>query len=199
MNLRPWITVAVAAALAVTAVSADDKPAKQTPPKEKPAKSKAKAKLGDAAPQFTLTDCDGKTFDLSAMKDKVVVLEWFNKDCPFCKMYCNDLKGTAAKYAEKGVVWAAVDSTHVRKAEENAAYAKKNKIDYPILSDFDGKVGRLYGATNTPHVFIINKGTLAYVGAFVDKNDKKKNYVADALDNILADEPVKKAKTRPFG
>lgn len=192
MHRRSSIALLAIAAVTVTVVSADDKPAKSKP-------AKPAAKLGKPAPEFTLNDYAGKAFDLSKMKDKVVVLEWFNKDCPFCKMYCEDLKKTAAKYADSGVVWAAVDSTNFRKDAENADYAKKHEITYPILSDFDGKVGRMYGATNTPHVFIINKGTLVYVGAFVDQSDKKKNFVADALDDILADKKVTKARTKPFG
>jgi len=192
MYRRLPIALLATVAATFTVVSADDKPAKSKP-------TRPSAKLGKPAPEFTLNDYAGKPFDLSTMKDKIVVLEWFNKDCPFCKMYCEDLKKTATKYAESGVVWAAVDSTNFRKNEENAAYARSHKIEYPILSDFDGKVGRIYGATNTPHVFIINKGTLVYVGAFVDQSDKKKNYVADALDDILADKKVRKARTKPFG
>src|SRR5262245_29996438 len=133
MYHRLLIALLAILAVTVTVVSADDKPAKSKP-------AKSAAKLGKPAPECPLSDYAGKTFDLSKMKDKVVVLEWFNRDCPFCKMYCEDLKKTAAKYAEKDVVWAAVDSTNFRKDAENADYAKSHKIEYPILSDFDGKV-----------------------------------------------------------
>src|SRR5215470_1772627 len=200
MNARLMFRTAVALlALSCFAFAADKDPDAKA---EKPAKSaktpKPLPKLGEPAPTFTLSDFNGKTFDLAAAKDKVVVLEWFNCDCPFCKMFCEDLKKTQASYAGKGVIWVAVDSTSFRKNDENAKYAKEHKIEYPILSDFDGKVGHLYGATNTPHVFIINKGKLEYVGAFMDMS-KKNNYTAAALDNILAGKPVSKDKTKPFG
>jgi peroxiredoxin len=191
-----WRIMGVVAAIgALTALAFAAEGVEPEKPKKKA--KPVKAKIGEPAPEFTLKDYAGKTFDLSTMKDKIVVLEWFNKDCPYCKMYCEDLKKTAAKYAEKGVVWAAVDSTHFRKNAENAKYAKEHEVTYPILSDFDGKIGRMYGATNTPHVFIINKGTLVYSGAFIDRN--KKNPTISALDEILAGEPVTKSKTKPFG
>ncbi len=176
------------------ALIAADKPAA-----EKPAEKAPKvAKLGKPAPTFKLSDFSGKSYDLADYQDKIVVLEWFNKDCPFCKMFCEDLKKTAADYATKGVVWLAIDSTNFRKNEENAAYAKEHKIDYPILSDFDGKVGRQFDAKTTPHVFIIDKGKLVYAGAFVDMG-KKKTYVANALDALLAGKQPSPSKTKPFG
>lgn len=197
MILRLLLTIGTLSAAAV--LLAADKPAADKPPAEKSAKKAPKvAKLGEPAPTFKLSDFDGKTYDLADYADKVVVLEWFNKDCPFCKMFCEDLKKSAAAYAKKGVVWFAVDSTNFRKNEENAAYAKEHKIEYPILSDFDGKVGHAYGAKTTPHVFIINKGKLVYAGAFVDMG-KKKTYVADALDAVLDGKEPSPAKTKPFG
>jgi len=162
----------------------------------------AAAKVGQAAPSFTLTGCDGKTYELSNYKDKIVVLEWFNKDCPVCRQYMPEMKNLAEKYAKKGVVWLAIDSTSVRTAKENAEVAKEKKIPYPILSDFDGKVGHLYGATSTPNMFVINKGTLAYAGAIDDskgRGEAKKNYVSSALDSILAGKPVATTETKAFG
>lgn len=157
-----------------------------------------KATLGKKAPTFVLKDYAGKEYDLAEYKDKTVVLEWFNLQCPTCKMFESELKATAKKYAKKDIVWLAVDSTNFRSDEENADYAKEHGIKYPILSDFEGKVGRMYGAKVTPHVFIIHKGKLVYEGAFMDKQ-KKKAYVADALDELLADKPVSKESIKPFG
>ncbi len=186
---RRLLTMALFMILPAWAVAGDDEPEPQPG---------GRAKLGKPAPDFTLKDFDGKTHKLSDLSDKIVVLEWFNKDCPFCKLFCKELKQTASKYAEKGVVWFAVDSTHYRTDEENKDYHTDNKLPYPILSDFDGRVGKLYGASVTPHCFIIEKGVLVYEGAFVSK-DKKKNHVAAALNALLAGKPVKSASVKPFG
>ncbi len=162
----------------------------------------AAAKIGQPAPAFSLTGYDGKTYELSNYKDKIVVLEWFNKDCPVCQKYMPTMKETAEKYAKKGVIWLAIDSTNSRTAKQNADVAKEEKIPYPILSDFDGKTGHSYGATSTPHMFVINKGTLAYAGAIDDSKghgEAKKNYVSDALDSVLAGKPVATAETKSFG
>jgi len=197
MSSRFCKTFVIVAALA--ALLAADKPAAEKPADARAAaKARAVAKIGEPAPTFKLKDYAGKAFDLADHQDKIVVLEWFNKDCPFCKMFCDDLKKTAAAYAKKGVVWVAVDSTNFRTDEENAAYAKEHKIDYPILNDFDGKVGHMFGAKTTPHVFVIDKGKLVYAGAFLDMG-KKKTYVADALDAVIAGKEPSPSKTKPFG
>jgi len=168
----------------------------------------AKAKVGQPAPLFTLTDQTGKTHNLADFKDKVVVLEWFNEGCPFVKkFYVNgDMNTWAKSYADKGVVWIAVNSTKSSNNESDKKIAGDWKIDRPILSDADGTVGHAYGAKTTPHMFIINKGTLSYAGAIdakpsADASDVKgsKNYVAQALDEILANKSVSEAETKAYG
>ncbi len=115
-----------------------------------------------------------------------------------CKKYCEPMKTSATKYAEKGVVWLAIDSTHFHKAEDNATYAKDKSIKYPILSDFDGVVGKQYRAVTSPHMFVINKGKLAYRGAIANESEGK-NYVDLAVDALLAGKPVETEKTKSFG
>ena len=69
---------------------------------------------------------------------------------------------------------------------------------YPILHDPDGKVGRSYDAKTTPHMFVIDKGgKLVYAGAIDDQG--KTNYVAAALDDLIAGKPVAKSETKPYG
>jgi peroxiredoxin len=158
----------------------------------------ADLEIGQPAPEFTLKNHDGEEFKLADYQDKIVVLEWISKDCPVCKKYCEKMKALAAKYADKGVVWLAIDSTHFHKAEDNVAYAKERKISYPILSDFDGTVGRQYRAKTTPHMFVIHKGKLAYRGAIANEAGDRK-YVEAAVDALLDGKPVATDKTRPFG
>ncbi len=159
-----------------------------------------KAQVGSPAPGFELKDVYGKDFKLADFKDKIVVLEWINQKCPVSLAKHDDqvMQKTYAKYAAKGVVWLAIDSTAGRKAEENRVYAAQKGLAYPILDDSEGKVGRAYGAKTTPHMFVIDrKGILAYDGAIDDKGTK--NYVAAAIECLLADKPVENAKTTPYG
>lgn len=164
---------------------------------DKPAAT-ANAEVGKPAPAFDLKGADGKTYKLSDYKGKVVVLDWFNKDCPVCKGAEPLLSSTAEKYGKQGIVFLAVDSTKVRKAEENVAYAKEKNITRPILMDNDGKVGHAYGAKTTPHIFIIDKsGNLAYMGGHDNKGDR--NYIAESLDALIAGKPVPSTKTENYG
>src|SRR5262245_54432723 len=77
------------------------------------AEDKKPAAVGDAAPAFSLTDQNGKTVTLADQKGKIVVLEWFNEDCPIVqRVYkSNIMQDTAKKWTEKGVVWLAVNTT----------------------------------------------------------------------------------------
>ena len=166
-------------------------------------------KVGETAPDFSLTDQNGKTVKLSDYAGKVVVLEWFNDGCPFVQKQYNSgaMNKLAAKYAGQGVVWLAINSTHTADVAHNASAAKKWSIDRPVLDDHDGSVGRLYGATNTPNMFVIDaSGKLAYRGAIdsiasADESDlaSAKNYVAAAIDELLAGKPVTMSETKPYG
>jgi len=174
-------------------------------PEDKPA---AKAELGQPAPDFELKDVYGKTFRLGEFKDKIVVLEWFNPGCPFVRGRHGDetMQKTYAKYAGKGVIWLAVDSTAGAKADNNRVYAAEKHLAYPVLMDGDGRVARMYGAKSTPHMFVIDQaGKLAYSGAIDDdpggQKDKKEvtNHVAAALEELTAGKAVSKSHTKPYG
>lgn len=170
------------------------------------------AKVGSKAPDFTLTDASGQEQSLSSYtgKGQVVVLEWFNAGCPFVVRHhekYDTMADLAAKYKGK-VTWLAINSSASGKEgfgmDQEAM--KKWSIAYPILIDADGGVGHMYGAKTTPHMFIIDaKGTLVYAGAIDnDPGDKKSptekvNYVAKALDEVLAGKPVTESETKSYG
>jgi peroxiredoxin len=174
--------------------------------------TQVQAKLGQPAPDFTLVDQDGKSHNLSDFAGKVVVLEWFNEQCPFVvKHYSKsgNMNRIANAYAEKGVVWLAINSTSGTGVEHNKKVAGTPgwELNRPLLDDSSGKVGRLYGATRTPEMFIINaEGVIVYHGA-IDSNSSSDpatiegatNYVVQALDQILAGESVSDPQTKPHG
>lgn len=212
---KRWFAVCIGAVVlaATVAWAADDSKKEERKPRGEMTGEKVKgekadkpagAKVGEDAPDFALKGADGKDYKLADYKDKVVLIEWWNWECPWCQKSKPVFEELHKKYGEK-VVFLAIDSTNWATAEGNAKIAEEQKIAYPILMDNDGKVGRAYGAKTTPHVFIINKGKLVYSGALSNDQQGKKpkdeyrNYAAEALDAVLAGEPVKLAETTPWG
>ena len=168
----------------------------------------AKAKIGQKAPMFTAANYDGKNVSLSNYTGKIVVLEWLNYECPFSKYHhetVNTMVNLAEKYKSKKVVWLAINSTGHATAEKDKEFAAQFKIPYPILSDFAGDVGHLYGAKTTPHMFIIDpNGVLVYEGAIDDSPLGKKkegviNYVDKALEELTSGKKVSTPETKSYG
>ena len=169
----------------------------------------AHAMVGEAAPDFTLTDLAGNTHTLSDLKGNVVVLEWTNHTCPFVKRHQGTektMQKTLASFEGKPVKWLTIDSSHFCRDQAGAikAWADANGIVAPILLDPTGEVGRRYAAKTTPHMFVIDPdGVLAYAGAIDDDpyGDKpsKRNYVEEAVTALLTGSTVASATTKPYG
>ncbi len=164
------------------------------------------AAVGAAAPDFTLMDTSGNEVSLSDFEGQVVVLEWLNPDCPFVQRHykAGTMKSLATKYGAQDVVWLTINSTNYMDAAANAEFKAANDLPYPILVDQSGDVGHLYGAATTPHMYVIDgSGKLVYAGAIDDdprgSSDSPTNYVAAALDEVLAGEVVTTAETKPYG
>ncbi|MFB0524833.1 MAG: redoxin domain-containing protein, partial [Phycisphaerae bacterium] len=150
------------------------------------------AASGKKAPDFTLTSFDDKTVSLSDYRGKIVVLEWFNFECPFVR-YIYDkttiMTDLANKYKDKNVVWFAVNSTSHTTPEANKAFTKKYRLPYLILDDRSGRVGHAYDARTTPHMFVIDtQGNIIYEGA-IDNSPlgRKKEGVVNYVDKALAE------------
>ena len=199
-NTRLFGSLVVIAALGGAGLFATSKATAEAP---RPA-----AAIGSPAPNFELKDQNGNTVTLDQYKDKVVVLEWFNDGCPFVqKQYTTGaMNTTASTYAAKDVVWLAINSTSSADVSHNKKVAGDWKMDRPVLDDSNGTVGHLYGAKTTPNMYVINKGVLVYEGAIDDKPTPEAsdlvgstNYVAKALDEVLAGKPVTTAVTKPYG
>lgn len=164
----------------------------------------AKASIPDSL-NFTLEDQDGKKHSLSDFADKIVVLEWINPECPFVVRHykAGTMVNHANKYADKGVVWLAIDSTAHTTAADSKSWISAHNIPFAILQDRDGTVGLQYKAVTTPHMFIVAHGKLAYQGAIDDdpRGNKSEvtNYIAKALDELLASKEVSTSETKPYG
>jgi peroxiredoxin len=181
----------------------------------RPAIGAGPAEVGKPAPDFTLKDVEGRSVHLADYRGKTVVLEWFNPGCPFVKASHTkgSLKGTAARHTAKGIVWlAVVSSAPGREGHDVSSVkdaAKRFEMTHPILRDEDGAVGHAYGATNTPHMFVVDpRGTLAYAGAIDNSPDGEgdspqggplMSFVDAAVEDIAAQRPVRTAHTKAYG
>jgi peroxiredoxin len=175
----------------------------------------AEAEVGKPAPEFELSNHRGETIRLADFNGKWLVLEWFNNDCPFVvKHYkSNNMQTLQKKYTEKGVQWVSVVSSapgkqgHVTE-EQAKKLIEQNKAHVThMLLDPKGIMGKAYGAKTTPHMFVINpQGVVVYAGAIDDNSSSNpkvirhsKNYVAAALDQGMAGQPIKVTSSRPYG
>ena len=176
------------------------------------------AAVGQAAPEFSATDTAGKSHKLSDFKGKLVVLEWTNPGCPFVrKHYSGDASGNMQslqkEFTGKGVVWLAINSTETSSTDYLAPaklagwMGEKQARPTATLMDESGKIGQLYGAKTTPHMYIVNpQGVLVYAGgidsvasARVDDIKTATNYVRQGLNEALGGNGISVATSRAYG
>lgn len=173
------------------------------------------ATIDEKAPDFELTAADGKTYILSDFKGRHVVLEWVNFGCPFVRKHYDsgNMQALQKTYTDSGVVWLSISSSAPGKqghytGEALQAQLKKEKVvPTAYLVDETGKVGHLYGALTTPHMYVISpEGRLVYAGGIdnikstkVADIPKATNYVAEALDCCLAGTEISQKTTAPYG
>ena len=171
--------------------------------------------VGSAAPDFSLPDANGKMQTLSQYKGKTVVLEWNNPGCPFVQKHYSsgNIPKQQADATKEGVVWLTINSGasgkqgHLDNAGAQAFVAQYHAAPSAYLFDGDGKVGHLYGAKTTPHMYIVDAGgTLRYMGgidsiASTDKDDlaKATQYVPQALAELKAGKPISVKTSEPYG
>lgn len=176
----------------------------------------AAPEVGRAAPDFTLTDINGNKHSLADFRGKTVVLEWVNPECPIVMKHY-DKSGNLPKIqraaAADGVVWLQINSGHpgAQGDYEPAKVAdwqkRQGSVATAYFRDQDGKVGRLYDARTTPHMFVIDGGgTLAYAGGIDSIRSgnaadisKAENYVTAALADLKSGQPVRTKSAQPYG
>lgn len=175
----------------------------------------AEVKVDAPAPTFNELDGMGKAHQLSDYKGQWVVLEWYNKDCPYVKKHygSQNMQKLQAEYTKKGVAWLTVNSSAKGKQGyldgagtiENAKSA--GAASTAVLIDADGTMGKAYAAKTTPHMFVINpEGKVVYAGA-IDSDDssdpktiaKATNYVRAALDAGMSGKMVATKTSKPYG
>ena len=172
-------------------------------------------KVGAPAPAFTATATTGKGVSLADYRGQIVVLEWTNHDCPYVRKHyeTGNMQALQKEATGQGVIWLTIISSspgtqgHVSPRQADELTTTRQASPTAVLLDPTGVVGKMYGATNTPHMYVIDKaGTLVYAGAIDDKPTSRRsdvqgaqNYVRAALQAVAAGQPVKTPVTRAYG
>lgn len=169
--------------------------------------------VGDTVADFKLKNVDGKMVSLSDYKSgKGAIVIFDCNTCPYSKAYNDRIIALNKKYAAQGFPVITINANDASDSEgdsfdEMVALAKRKKYNFPYLVDETQNVARAFGATNTPHVFVLkNEGgafTVAYIGAIDDNardaSSASKKYVEDAVDALLSNKAVPTTKTRAIG
>src|SRR5438552_1156158 len=172
-----------------------------------PAWAAAVAKVGDGAPGFTLAATTGKSVSLADQRGKLVILEWTNHDCPYVRKHyeTGNMQALQKETTAQGVIWLTLISSspgtqgYVTPKQADELTATRKASPTSVLLDPTGIVGKAYGATNTPHMYLIdNNGLLVYAGAIDDRPTTRRadvqgarNYVRAALEDVAAGRAVR--------
>jgi peroxiredoxin len=173
------------------------------------------AKIGAAAPDFTASASNGKSYRLSDFRGKFVVLEWHNNGCPYTRKHyeSGNMQRLQKEWTGRGVIWFTVISSapgtqgYVTADQENTYISRMHAEPTAALLDASGDLGHMYDAKTTPHMIVINPaGNIIYDGAIddhptSDQSDiaSSKNFVNEALTEAMAGKPVGTPATRPYG
>ena len=171
--------------------------------------------VGSPAPVFAGTDSNGAAVTLAQFAGKPVVLEWTNDGCPFVRKWYNSggMQELQRQAAAMGAVWLSIISSppgeqgYAEGPRANDLTWERNAAPSHVLLDPDQKIARLYAATVTPHMFIIDAGgKLVYAGGAdsipsskVEDIPRATPYVREALAALAAGKPIANAVTRPYG
>ena len=170
------------------------------------------------APNFSAINSFGETIQLSDLIGKAVILEWTNHECPYVARHYNENNMQAVQkiVRDNEVVWLSIisstpgDQGHVSPNRANELTVSRGALPSHVLIDESGKIGMLYGARTTPHIFMIDAtGVLRYKGAiddigrgmqFFDASFKEaNNYITSQLPNLLAQEALSIDSTVAYG
>tara|TARA_B100001146_G_scaffold41095_1_gene34823 strand:+ start:35 stop:673 length:639 start_codon:yes stop_codon:yes gene_type:complete len=169
--------------------------------------------IGDVATDFKLKNIDGKQVSLSDYSTaKGFIVVFTTNHCPYAKSYENRIVALDKKYKTKGYPVIAINPNNPDKNEQDSfenmqIRAKQKSFTFPYLLDEGQKIYPQYGATKTPHVYILEKENkeliVKYIGAiddnYQDVNAVEVNFVENAVDELLAGEEVSVKTTKAIG
>lgn len=169
--------------------------------------------IGDIATDFSLKNVDGEMVSLSDYTDAKGFLVIFTCNmCPYAKAYEDRIIELDAKYKPLNVPVIAINPNNPSKQpgdgfEEMKARAKEKGFTFPYLLDEGQKIFPQFGATRTPHVYLLEKtekgNVVRYIGAiddnYQDQTQVEEKYVENAVDAMLAGKEIKVTTTRAIG
>jgi len=164
--------------------------------------------LGRKIENLQLADYRGKDFALADLaSSKAVVVAFVGVECPLVAHYASRLQSLAGQYADKGVAVVAIDSNQQDSLTELAAFARKHKLEIPLLKDPGNRVADAFGAERTPEVYLLDdERRVVYHGRIDDqftygkqRPKADKAYLTTALDQLLAGEKISTAHAEPVG
>jgi peroxiredoxin len=170
-------------------------------------------KIGDLATDFSLENIDGKMVSLTDYKEaKGFIVVFTCNTCPYAVAYEDRVEALNKKYADKGYPVIAImpNNTDVKPGDNMDAMkarAKAKGFTFPYLMDKGQKIYPQYGATKTPHVYLLEKtkkgNVVKYIGAiddnYKDANAVKTKYVENAVDALLKGKEIEVKETRAIG
>lgn len=169
--------------------------------------------IGDVATDFKLENIDGNFISLSNFSEaKGFILIFTCNTCPYAVAYEDRIEALNKKYAPMGYPVIAIMPNNTKiKPRDSLEAMKKRAIEkgftFPYLIDREQSIFPQYGATKTPHVYILQKSNtkniIRYIGA-IDDNYKsvsmvKVKYVENAVEELLIGKEVTVAKTKAIG
>lgn len=177
------------------------------------AKTAGGYKVGDIAADFSLKNVDGKQVALKDIKGaKGYIVVFTCNHCPYAQAYEDRIIALDKKYRSLGYPVVAINPNDPKKVAEDSfenmqARAKEKSYPFPYLLDEGQKVFPRFGATKTPHVYVLQKtdkgNKVAYIGAIDDNYEEesavKVKYVEDAVDALLAGKEIKVKETKAIG
>ncbi len=161
--------------------------------------------VGAEAPAWkSLQGQEGEASTLDDYRDaKAVVVVFLCNTCPVALAYEERLKGLANDFRDRGVSFVAI---HVHKGEslqDALQHAREAEFNFPYLHDESQETSKAYGASTTPHAFVLDsQRKIAYMGAVDDNmnpSDVEKHYLRDALEAVLSGTAPEEPETQQFG
>jgi len=176
-------------------------------------KTAAGYKVGDIATDFSLKNVNNKKVALKDFKDaKGFIVIFTCNHCPYAQAYEDRIVALDAKYKKLGYPVIAINPNNPEKQKDDSfdkmqARAKEKKFTFPYLLDEGQKIYPQYGATKTPHVYILQKmakgNVVKYIGAIDDNYEDaaavKQKYVENAVNELLKNKEVTVKETKAIG
>ncbi|MEE1897195.1 thioredoxin family protein [Flavobacterium rakeshii] len=170
-------------------------------------------KVGDVATDFSLKNIDGKKVSLKDFKDaKGYIVVFTCNHCPYAKAYEDRIVALDKKYKKQGYPVIAINPNNPEKLKDDSfenmqVRAKEKGFTFPYLLDEGQKIYPQYGATKTPHVYVLQKtakgNVVKYIGAIDDNYEDEaavtKKYVEDAVNSLLKGKEVSVKETKAIG